>query len=220
MSNVARTDMELKTDVIAELKYEPCVRVTEIGVLVKDGTVTLNGHATSYGEKSDAVRAARRVAGVRAVADDIEVTLPDSPVRTDGDIASAASNQINWSTAIPAGSVNVTVREGCVTLEGELQFWYEKTAAENAVEHLAGVKAVSSLLRIRPRLAPGEVETAIRSAFRRNALLESNKIQVVTSGNRVILRGTVRNLAEREEAERASWSAPGVFAVDNRINVE
>ena len=217
---MARTDTELKTDVIAELEYEPCVRVTDIGVLVKDGTVTLNGSATSYGEKSDAVRAARRVAGVRAIADDIEVNLPDSPVRTDGDIASAASNQISWSTAIPAGSVHVTVREGRVTLEGELQFWYQKAAAEDAVEHLAGVKAVSSLLRIKPSLAPGEVETAIRSAFRRNALLESNKIQVVTSGNKVILRGTVRNLTEREEAERASWSAPGVFSVENKINVE
>jgi osmotically-inducible protein OsmY len=220
MNNNHRTDTELKTDVLAELNHEPCVRVTDIGVLVKDGTVTLNGHATSYGEKSDAVRAAKRVAGVMAVADDIEVNLPESPLRTDRDIAAAAANQINWTTTIPPGSVNVTVREGRITLEGEVQWQYEKVAAENVVHHLAGVKAVSNLLTIRLRLAPGEVETAIRSAFKRNALLGSNKIQVVTSGNKVILRGTVRNHIEREEAERASWAAPGVFSVDNRIDVE
>jgi osmotically-inducible protein OsmY len=220
MNGAGRTDDELKTDVLAELKYEPTVRVTDIGVLVKDGAVTLNGFATSYGEKSDAVRAVKRIAGVKAIADDIEVRLPDSGQRTDGDIAVAAANQINCSPAIPAGAVDVTVSKGRITLEGELQWYHEKTAAETAVQHLQGVTGVTNLIRIKPKLATAEVETAIRSAFKRNALLESNKIQVVTSGNKVILRGTVRNYAEREEAERATWAAPGVFSVDNRILVE
>ena len=220
MGNLARSDTELKTDVLAELLYEPSVKATDIGVRVDSGTVTLRGYAASYGEKSDAVRAAKRVAGVRAIADDIEVRLPESVCWTDGDIATAAANQINSSPSIPSGTVDVTVSQGRITLEGELQWWYEKTAAETVVQHLAGVREVTNLIRIKPKLATAEVETAIRSAFRRNALLESNKIQVVTSGNKVILRGTVRNYAEREEAERATWAAPGVFSVDNRIKVE
>lgn len=215
-----RSDSELQADVLAELKYEPSVKVTDIGVLVNEGAVTLTGFASSYSQKADAVRAAKRVAGVKAIADDIEVKLPDSVCRTDGEIAAAAADQINWSTTIPTGTVGVTVREGRITLSGELQWRHEKTAAENVVQHLAGVRAVSNLITIKPSLATVEVETAIRSAFRRNAQLESNKIQVVTSGNKVILRGTVRNHAEREEAERACWGAQGVFSVDNRINVE
>ena len=202
MGNLARSDTELKTDVLAELLYEPSVKVTDIGVFVDGGTVTLRGYAASYGEKSDAVRAAKRVAGVRAIADDIEVRLPESVCWTDGDIATAAANQINSSPSIPSGTVDVTVSQGRITLEGELQWWYEKTAAETVVQHLAGVREVTNLIRIKPKLATAEVETAIRSAFRRNALLESNKIQVVTSGNKVILRGTVLAAKQRWKKPR------------------
>ena len=219
-SNIKKSDTELKRDVLAELKYEPSVKVTDIGVLVKDGVVTLNGYATSYGEKWDAASAAKRVAGVKALADDIEVKLPDSQRRTDGDIAAAAANQIQWSTTVPTGAVEVTVREGWITLEGEVEWWYQKNSAETAVQHLAGVKGVTNLIAIKPKLAPAEVETAIRSAFERNALLDAKKIQVETSGNKVVLRGKVRNYAEREEAERAAYAAPGVFSVDNQLKVE
>jgi len=218
-SNIKKTDTELKRDVLAELKYEPSVKVTDIGVLVNDGAVTLNGYASTYGEKWDAVRAAKRVAGVKAIADDIEVKLPDSPRRTDGDIAAAAANQIDWSTTIPTGTIEVAVREGWITLEGEVEWWYQKDAAENAVRYLAGVKGVSNLITIKPKVASAEVATAIKSAFERNALLDANKIQVETSGNKVVLRGKVRNHAERDEAERAAWGAPGVWSVDNKLKV-
>jgi len=218
-SNIKKTDTELKKDVLAELKYEPSVKVTDIGVLVNDGAVTLNGYASTYGEKWDAVRAAKRVAGVKAIADDIEVKLPDSPRRTDGDIAAAAANQIDWSTTIPTGTIEVAVREGWITLEGEVEWWYQKDAAENAVRYLAGVKGVSNLITIKPKVASAEVATAIKSAFERNALLDANKIQVETSGNKVVLRGKVRNHAERDEAERAAWGAPGVWSVDNKLKV-
>jgi osmotically-inducible protein OsmY len=194
--------------------------VTDIGVLVKDGAVTLNGFATSYGEKWDAVRAAKRVGGVRAIADDIQVKLPDSRQRTDGDIAAAAAHQLDWSTTIPTGTVEVTVREGWITLEGEVEWWYQRSAAENAVLRLAGVKGVSNLITVKPKLAPAEVATAIKSAFERNALLEANKIQVETSGNKVTLRGKVRTYAEKDEAERAAWAAPGVSWVDDYLKVE
>ena len=218
-SNIKRTDTELQSDVLAELKYEPSVKVTDIGVLVKDGVVTLNGYATSYGDKWNAVRAAKRVAGVKAIADDVEVKLPDSLFRNDRDIAGAAANQIRWSTMIPSEKVTTTVREGWITLEGEVEWWFQKSAAQNAVQHLAGVKGVKNLITIKPSLAPAAVEKVIKSAFERNALLDADKIQVETSENKVTLRGQVRNHAERDEAERVAWAAPGVFSVDNQLTV-
>jgi osmotically-inducible protein OsmY len=223
MTNIVeRTDTELKTNVLSELKYEPSVKVTDIGVLVKDGTVTLNGYATSYDERWEAVRAVKRVAGVKAIADDIEVKFPDSFRRTDGDIATAVAHQIDCSTVIPKGTVKVTVREGWITLDGEVEWWYQKNIAEQVVQHLSGVKGVSNLISLaqpKLKLTKTEVETAIKSAFKRNALLDAKKIEVETSGSDVVLRGKVRNYAEREEAERVAWSAPGVFSVDNQLTV-
>ena len=219
-TNVHKDDNELKTDVLAELKYEPSVHVTDIGVLVKDGTVTLNGYAVSYGEKWDAVRAAKRVAGVRAVADDIEVRLPDSQRLTDGEIAAAAANQIGWTTAIPTGTVGVTVSGGWVTLDGQVDWWFRKDAAEHAVQHLAGVKGVTNQITIKPSLTSADVQKVIQSAFERSAILDAKRIQVVTDGDKVVLSGTARNHTEREEAERAAWAAAGVCAVDNQIKVD
>lgn len=219
-STIEKTDAELKTDVLSELKYEPSVKITDIGVLVKDGTVTLNGYATSYVEKGEAVRAVKRIAGVKAIADDIEVNLPGSLHRTDGDIAAAAASQIDWSTTIPLGTIDITVREGWITLEGEVEWWQQKIAAGNVVHYLSGVKGMSNLISLKPKLTTTEVEKAIESAFKRNALLDANKVHVETSGNEVILRGNVRNFTELEEAERVAWAAPGVFSVDNQITVK
>ena len=219
-SNIRRSDAELKTDVLAELKYEPSVKVTDIGVLAKDGAVTLNGYVASYGEKWDAVSAAKRVAGVTAIADDIEVKLPDSVRRTDGEIAAAAANQIDWSTTMPRGTVQVTVREGRVSLDGQVEWWYQKNAAESAVQYLAGVKGVTNMITIMPKLSPVDIETEIHSAFKRNALFDANKVQVTTTGNTVTLRGKVRNYGERDEAERVAWAAPGGCSVDNQLKVD
>jgi len=220
ISSVEKTDTEIKSDVLAELKYEPSVKVTDIGVLVKDGTVTLNGFATNYGEKWQAVTAAKRVAGVRAIADDIKVKLWDSFVRTDGEIAAAAANQIKWSTSIPAGAVKVTLRDGWITLEGEVGWWYEKNAAEDAVKDLTGVLGVSNQITIKPKPSSANIESDIESAFERNALLDASKIKVETSGNEVTLRGKVSNYSEREEAERVAWAAAGVSSVDDQLDIE
>lgn len=220
ISNAEKTDTEIKSDVLAELKYEPSVKVTDIGVLVKDGTVTLNGNATSYSEKWQAVTAAKRVVGVRAIADDIKVKLWDSFVRTDGDIAAAAANQIKWSTSIPAGTVKVTLRDGWLTLEGEVGWWYEKNAAEDAVEDLTGILGVTNLITIKPKPSAANIQSDIESAFERNALLDASRIEVEASGNKITLRGKVRNYTEREEAERVAWAAAGVSSVDDKLDVE
>jgi len=216
---VEKTDAELKNDVLAELKYEPCVNITDIGVLVKDGAVTLNGFATSYGEKWNAVAATKRVAGVRAIADDIVVKLPQSLLRTDGDLALAAANQIGWFTTIPTGAAKITVSDSWITLAGEVEFGYQKSDAEAEVQHMAGVKGVTNLMSVKSKLAATHVKAAIESAFERSALLDAENIQVEMSGNKVTLTGKVRNFAERDEAERVAWAAAGVWSVDNKIEV-
>jgi osmotically-inducible protein OsmY len=216
-----KTDTEIKNDVLLELKYEPSVKVTNIGVLVKDGTVTLNGFATSYSEKYDAVQTAKRVGGVRAIADDIEVKFPGSVKHDDSDIAAAAANNIKWlSWNLPGKTVQVTVQNGWVTLEGQVEWWYQKDASENTVRYLSGVKGVSNLIKIKSKVTAAKVEKDIRASFARNALVDAKKIEVETSGSKVTLTGKVRNHAERDEAERIAWAAPGVYSVDNELSVE
>ena len=224
ISTIEKTDMELKTDVLSELEYEPGVKVSDIGVLVKDGTVTPNGYADNYSEKWEAVRAVKRIAGVKAIADDIEIKLLHPLLHTDGDIAAAAAQHIEWSSLIPAESIVVTVREGWLTLDGEVEWRYQKNTAENVVRHLSGVKGVSNLISIKPQPMTTAVETAveaaIKSAFKRSALVDAKKIQVEAVGGEVTLRGNVLNFAELEEAERAAWAAPGVFLVNNQLTVK
>ena len=213
------SDADIKNSVLSELKYEPSVKTSDIGVLVKDGTVTLNGYATSYWEKLNAVRAAKRVVGVNGIADDIQIKLPGSAARNDGDIASAATQQIRWSASVPHDSVTLTVRDGWISLEGNVEWWFEKNAAENAVHYLTGVKGVSNGISIKPKLSGASIEADIQSAFRRNAMLDADEVIVTTSGSDVTLRGKVRNHAEKYEAERAAWAAPGVKSVDNELSV-
>ncbi len=215
-----KSDTDLKTDVLAELKYEPSVNITDIGVLVKEGTVTLTGYATSHREKSGAVQATKRVAGVRAIADHIVIKLPHSLLRTDGEIAGAAASQIGWFTSIPAGTIQVTVSDGWVTLEGPVEWWHEKNDAQHAVQNMAGVKGVVNLITVKARPMATDVKVAIEAAFERSALLDAEKILVEISGSKVTLTGTVRNYAERDEAERVAWSAAGVWSVDNKIDVK
>jgi osmotically-inducible protein OsmY len=216
------TDKEIQQAVLRELEWEPQVRSTEIGVVVKDGIVSLTGYVDSYVKKYNAERAAKRVAGVKAVVNDLEVHLPSSSERTDEDIARAAVRALEDRITVPRDRIKITVREGWITLEGEVDWQYQKESAESAVRYLSGVKGVTNLVIVKPRVSPSpaEVRTQIEAALRRTAELDAERITVETQGSKVILRGRVRAWAEREEAERAAWRAPGVTQVENHITVE
>jgi osmotically-inducible protein OsmY len=214
-----RSDEEIQRDVLAELKWDARVQPNEIGVAVKDGIVTLTGWVDSYVKKWAAEEAAHRVRGVKAVANNIEVRLPTSLERTDADIAAAAVHALEWNALLPKDEIHVTVSKGWVTLKGEVEWQYQKEEAERVVRRLTGVKGVTNLIVVKPRVTPSEIKQKIEQALVRSAQMDAQRITVEVEGSKVVLKGTVRSWAERQEAERAAWSAPGVTEVDNRIIV-
>jgi len=212
-----RTDEQIQKDVWAEIKYDARVPPNEIGVAVKDGIVTLTGFVDSYSKKWAAEEAAHRVRGVKAVANEIEVRLFSSAERTDTDIAAAAVRALEWDAFVSVDKLDVTVSKGLVTLKGEVEWQFQKQDAERVIRRLSGVKGVANLIVVKPRLTPSELKQKIEQALVRAAQTDAQRITVEVEGSKVILKGTVRASAERQEAERAAWSAPGVSSVESRI---
>jgi osmotically-inducible protein OsmY len=220
-TTIAQTDQDVQRDVQFELKWDAKVSPNEIGVAVKGGVVTLSGTVDNYTKKWSAERAALRVRGVRAVVNEIQVRLEDDQL-SDASIAEAAARALELDSLVPDGAVKASVSGGWVTLRGEVDWDYERTEAERVVRNLVGVKGVTNLVTIRPRTGPSsdEVKKTIENALVRSAETDAQRITVTTEGRKVILTGAVRSWAERREAERVAWSAPGVTAVENRIIVQ
>jgi osmotically-inducible protein OsmY len=214
-----RSDSEIEKNVKAELEWDPDLDATDIAVSVKNGVVTLTGFVKSYTDRYEAETAAKRVAGVVAVANDIEVRMPSVDERPDPDIAREAAAAIKSQLPISSENIKIIVKNGWVTLEGEVEWQYQRQTAENVVRRIKGVKGVSNTILLKPRAEPTEVKRKIQEALRRSAEVDANRIEVEARGGEVILKGTVRSWIEREEAERAAWAAPGVTKVEDRIVV-
>jgi osmotically-inducible protein OsmY len=213
------TDRELQENVQEALDWEPSVETEDIGVTVEKGVVTLRGDVKSYAEKTGAERVALRVYGVKAVANDLNVRIGSALTRTDSDIALAAVNALKWNSQVPAGKITVTVRQGWVTLKGEVDWNYQRDTAARVVRELLGVIGVENGITVKPRVSVADVESKIEAALKRSAEVDARRINVGVTDGKVVLSGNVRSWAEREEARRAAWAAPGVRDVEDRIAV-
>jgi len=214
-----KTDYQIQQDVIDELQYEPSIDASGIGVTAKNGIVTLTGTAKNYREKESASWATERVSGVKAVVDELRVELSQTHERGDQDIAQAVLRALEWHVQVPHTRIRVKVEKGIITLEGNVDHRYQEIAAQDAVRNLTGVKAVINLLNVKPVASPSQVKVKIENALRRAAELDAQRIKVEVQNDKVILRGTVRSWAERSEAKRAAWAAPGVREVEDDLNV-
>lgn len=215
-----KTDEEIQRHVMEELSWQPSIRSTEIGVAVKNGVVTLSGLVDTYLEKKTAEKVALKVDGVRGVAENIEINIGFNHKKTDSELAQAALNALKWNVLVPDDKIKVKVENGWVTTEGTVEWAYEQHAVRDAVAAITGVKGISNLVKITPKVNTDDVKKKIMAAFERSATIDASKIHIENIGSKVTLTGIVRSYAERHDAESAAWNAPGVTMVENNLNVE
>ncbi len=215
-----KTDSQIQKDVMAELKWEPFLNASEIGVAVKNGIVTLSGQVDSYLKKVAAEDAAKKISGVKAIAEDIQIGISPTYKKTDTEIAEAVVNALKWHTAVKEEKIKIKVENGVVRLEGEVEWEYQRTNAKSAVANLAGVNGVINLIVVKPKLVSSAIEKRINEAFHRSATIDSSKITADVIGSKVTLSGKVRSYSEKEDAENAAWNAPGVITVKNNLEIE
>lgn len=215
-----KTDAQIQKDVMDELKWQPSVKATKIGVSVENGIVTLSGDVDSYAEKKDAERAAFRVEGVKGVAEDLVVELPFGNKKDDADLAKAAVNALHWDSMVPDERIKVKAENGWLTAEGKVDWQFQRSAVRNVLSNLTGVKGITNLVAVNPTIQPDNVKKQISAAFGRNASIDANNIRIDSIDDKVVLKGTVRSYAEKLDAQRAAWNAPGVSRVENQLEVE
>jgi osmotically-inducible protein OsmY len=215
-----KTNEELQKDVQDAIKWEPLLNAAEIGVTAIDGVITLSGIVDSYARKSEAENAAKNVTGVKAVVEKIEVKFDHTSQKSDPEIASEVLHAFNWNWKIPGDKIKVKVEEGWITLEGELQWNFQRETATKLVNNLSGVKGVIDKITIKSETNDEIEKTDIERAIARNWSLANLVVQVLVSGNRVMLNGTVHSLYQKEEAERIAWNTPGVWTVENQLVIE
>jgi len=214
-----KTDAQLKKDIESELDWDPAVKAANVGVAVKDGIVTLTGHLETHAEKFAVEQALQRVAGVQAIAIELDVKLAPDHIRSDTEIAAAAESALTWHALVPAERIKVTVEKGWITLGGEVDWEYQRRNAESTVRPLTGVIGVSNGIALKPRVSPSHIADRIREALTRQAEREANKIDVTVTGSNVTLRGVVHSWSERAAAQGAAWSAPGITTVNNELKI-
>ena len=212
------SDLSLRQTIIDELDFEPSVNAAHIGVAVDNGVATLSGHVSSYAEKLAAEKAVKRVKGVRAIAQEIEVRFPEDKKTADDEIALRAANILQWNSVVPPGRVKIKVQDGWVALNGEVDWQFQRSAAEKMVRRLSGVAGVLNSITLKPRVQPADVKRKIEDALTRNAAVEADKIRVrVFDGGKVALEGLVHDWQERDAVGRAAWSVPGVVRVEDHL---
>jgi osmotically-inducible protein OsmY len=214
-----RTDANIQRDVMDQIKWNPLLTASEIGVAVKNGVVTLSGQVDSYLKKLEAEKETKKVSGVKAIAEDIQVGISAQDKRTDAEIAETVLHALKWDTSIPEEDIKVKVEDGFVTLEGTVEWEYQRLAARNAVANLAGVRSVINAIQLKHRTSPDDLKQKISAAFHRSATLDASQIQVEVLDAKVILKGKVRSFAEKEDAARAAWAAPGITQVENQLEL-
>ncbi len=215
-----KTDFQIQKDVMEEIKWDPLLTVSEIGVAVKDGIVTLSGHVDSYYKKMAAENATKKVFGVKALAEDIQVGISPNNKRTDTEIAEAIVNALRWHSVVQEEKIKIKVEDGVVKLEGEVEWEYQRTNIKSTVARIAGVCWVNNLITVKPAIMPSDVVQKIKSAFQRSANIDASNINAEVVGSKVILTGIVRSFAEKQDAENAAWAAPGVAIVDNKLIIK